>query len=67
MTPSSEVTRVNTKCEKLLNEVSSGYQCLYPLLAAIAVANDVTLVTHITREFSRIKELNIEDWELDIP
>jgi tRNA(fMet)-specific endonuclease VapC len=33
------------------------------LIAAIAVANHVTLVTHNTREFSRIEGLEIEDWE----
>ncbi len=33
------------------------------LIAAIARANGVTLVTHNTREFGRIAELNIEDWE----
>ena len=33
------------------------------LIAAIAIANDVTLVTHNTGEFGRVKELRIEDWE----
>lgn len=37
------------------------------LIAAIAVANDITLVTHNTREFSRVKGLEIEDWEADLP
>lgn len=37
------------------------------LIAAIAVANDVTLVTHNTREFRRVNGLKIQDWELDIP
>ncbi|MEW5719426.1 MAG: type II toxin-antitoxin system VapC family toxin, partial [Chloroflexota bacterium] len=31
--------------------------------AAIAIANGATLVTHNTREFGRIKELTLEDWE----
>lgn len=34
------------------------------LIAAIAVANDVTLVTHNTGEFSRVVGLKIEDWEI---
>ncbi len=34
------------------------------LIAAIAVANDVTLVTHNTREFSRVEGLKLEDWEI---
>ena len=32
------------------------------LIAAIAKANDLVLVTHNTREFSRIAELALEDW-----
>lgn len=33
------------------------------LIASIAIANDLTLVTHNTREFSRVTGLRIEDWE----
>lgn len=33
------------------------------LIAAIALANDLILVTHNTREFSRVRGLKIEDWE----
>jgi len=32
-------------------------------IAAIALANNLTLVTHNTREFSRVEGLRIEDWE----
>ena len=32
-------------------------------IAAIALANNLTLVTHNTREFSRVAGLRIEDWE----
>jgi tRNA(fMet)-specific endonuclease VapC len=34
------------------------------LIAAITFANDLTLVTHNTREFSRVAGLKIEDWEI---
>lgn len=34
------------------------------MIAAIALANDVTLITHNTREFSRVNGLLLEDWEL---
>ena len=34
------------------------------MIAAIALANDVTLVTHNTREFGRVADLRIEDWEV---
>ncbi|MBC8184647.1 type II toxin-antitoxin system VapC family toxin [candidate division KSB1 bacterium] len=33
------------------------------LIAAIALANNTILVTNNVREFSRIKNLTIEDWE----
>lgn len=32
-------------------------------IASIALANDLTLVTHNTDEFSRVDGLKIEDWE----
>lgn len=32
-------------------------------IAAIAIANNLILVTHNTREFSRVNGLQIEDWE----
>lgn len=34
------------------------------LIAAIALANGLTLVTHNTREFSRVAGLQFEDWEI---
>ncbi|MBS3029206.1 MAG: type II toxin-antitoxin system VapC family toxin [Dolichospermum sp. DET50] len=33
-------------------------------IAAIALANNLILVTHNTREFSRVLELQLEDWEI---
>ena len=33
------------------------------LIASIAIANDVTLVTHNVSEFSRVPNLKVEDWE----
>jgi len=32
-------------------------------IAAIALANNLTLVTHNTHEFNRVEELRLEDWE----
>jgi tRNA(fMet)-specific endonuclease VapC len=36
------------------------------LIAAIAVANNLTLVTHNTREFERVEGLQLEDWEVEV-
>ena len=33
-------------------------------IAAIALANNLTIVTHNVREFNRVNGLAIEDWEL---
>ena len=33
------------------------------MIAAIALANDFTLITNNTREFSRVPNLKIEDWQ----
>ncbi len=33
------------------------------MIAAIAVANDLTLVTHNVGEFSRVSDLRVEDWQ----
>lgn len=35
------------------------------LIAAIALAHNLIVVTHNTREFSRVTDLQIEDWETD--
>jgi tRNA(fMet)-specific endonuclease VapC len=32
-------------------------------IAAIALANKLSIVTHNTKEFSRIPKLKVEDWE----
>jgi tRNA(fMet)-specific endonuclease VapC len=34
------------------------------LIASIALANEVTLVTHNTAEFERVEGLQIEDWQI---
>ncbi len=33
------------------------------MIAAIALTNRLTLVTHNTSEFGRVTELNVEDWQ----
>jgi tRNA(fMet)-specific endonuclease VapC len=34
------------------------------MIAAIALANDLTLVSHNTTEFSRVPGLKLEDWQI---
>ncbi len=34
-------------------------------IAAIALANNLTLITHNTREFNRVAGLQVEDWEVE--
>jgi tRNA(fMet)-specific endonuclease VapC len=34
------------------------------IIAAIAIQNNLVLVTHNTKEFSRVKNLKLEDWEI---
>jgi predicted nucleic acid-binding protein len=36
------------------------------LIAAIALANNLILVTHNTQEFDRVAGLTLEDWELPL-
>ena len=33
-------------------------------IAAIALVNDLTFVTHNVREFVRVEGLRVEDWEV---
>jgi tRNA(fMet)-specific endonuclease VapC len=35
------------------------------MIAAIALAHDLILVSHNTREFSRVEGLRLEDWQCD--
>lgn len=34
-------------------------------IAAIVLANNLTLITHNTREFERVEGLQVEDWEVE--
>ena len=49
-------------------EVSAGTSIgAYDLqIAAIALVNNLTLITHNTREFERVDGLQIEDWEVEV-
>lgn len=54
-------------CAQIRTELAARGKLIGPndfMIAAIAVANDLTVVTHNTREFERIDGLKIEDWEI---
>jgi tRNA(fMet)-specific endonuclease VapC len=51
---------------RIRHELESKGQALGPndlMIAAIAIANNHTLVTHNTSEFKRVSGLRMEDWE----
>ena len=51
---------------KIRSELSSKGMPIGPndlMIASIALANDVALVTHNTREFGRVDGLRLEDWQ----
>lgn len=52
--------RLRTELEKTGNLIGPNDL----LIASIALANKVTLITHNTSEFSRIPNLKIEDWQI---
>jgi tRNA(fMet)-specific endonuclease VapC len=54
---------IRRKLEKLSSSQSTPIGPYDLQIAAIALAYDVTLVTHNTGEFSRVPHLRIEDWE----
>ena len=50
--------QIRAKLEKARTPIGA----LDTIIAGIALANQATLVTHNTKEFSRIDGLNLEDW-----
>ena len=36
------------------------------LIASIALADNLIIVTHNTREFSRVEGLRLEDWDIEV-
>lgn len=56
----SEYGQIRAKLEKLGTPIGSNDL----LIAATALAHGLILVTHNTREFGRIPDLTLEDWEV---
>ena len=53
-------------CGTLRNQLANLGKPIGPndlLISSIAIANNLTLVTHNTAEFSRVSGLQIEDWQ----
>jgi len=54
------------RCARLRHDLEQAGTRIGPhdlQIAAIAVQHDLTLVTHNTREFSRVAGLKLQDWE----
>ena len=62
MTHWSDFPRGNTSSVRRSNDSLVRQVGPYLQIAAIALANNLTLVTHNAREFSRVPGLLLEDW-----
>jgi len=54
------------RCAMLRRELEQAGEVIGPhdlQIAAVALQHSLTLVTHNTREFSRVRALRLEDWE----
>jgi tRNA(fMet)-specific endonuclease VapC len=54
-----EYARIRAEVEAAGNRIGANDY----LIAAIALAHDLTVVTHNTRELTRVPRLRVEDWE----
>lgn len=59
-----EAAAIYGKIRATMERAGTPIGSLDMLIAAIALSNDLILVTHNTREFSRVGGLKLEDWEL---
>ena len=60
--PVTSALKTFAKIKVQLEQRGLGLDTMDLLIAATALANDYTLVTHNTRHFSRIPDLKLEDW-----
>ncbi|MEB3341444.1 type II toxin-antitoxin system VapC family toxin [Okeania sp.] len=58
-------TEIHGKIRAYLAKIGTPIGSNDLLIASIALANNLILMTHNLREFSRIKGLKIEDWETE--
>ena len=57
-----DAARAAAKLRAQLEKSGTPIGPLDTLIAGVAIARRATLITHNTREFSRIKELQLADW-----
>lgn len=55
-------TAITARIRAALEQAGTPIGQLDMMIAGIALANQATLVTHNTKEFSRIGELRLDDW-----
>ena len=55
-------TAITAQLRATLEKAGTPIGPLDMIIAGIALANQATLVTHNTKEFSRIENLRLEDW-----
>lgn len=55
-------TAITARIRATLEQAGTPIGQLDMMIAGIALANQATLVTHNTKEFSRIGELRLDDW-----
>lgn len=55
-------TAITAQIRATLEKAGTPIGSLDMIIAGIALANQATLVTHNTKEFSRIENLRLEDW-----
>jgi tRNA(fMet)-specific endonuclease VapC len=55
-------TAISARIRAALEQAGTPIGSLDMMIAGIALANQATLVTHNTKEFSRIDGLRLEDW-----
>ena len=62
----SDPTRESTKSEMPCRDLPARHELIGPndlMIASIARAHGLTMVTHNTKEFSRVPGLKLEDWQ----
>lgn len=57
-----EASKIRVSLEAISKGMGKGIGSMDTLIAGLALANDCVLVTGNTKEFNRVKGLDVEDW-----